>query len=104
MSNSSKASFLIGLILPLLMGILITTVSGLYARTTTGQYCSPDPAINATIDCSLQVNNRGLPLAYDINPNYQLKHGIQSLALIGDIGIWSALSSATILIIRKTRL
>jgi hypothetical protein len=103
MSKTFTKPFWIGVILPLLMGILITVLSGLYVRITTGQYCSPDPSVNATIDCSLQVNNRGLPLAYDIGPDYQPKYGIQTLGLIGDVGVWSGLSAASILIIRKTK-
>lgn len=87
----------------LAFGISITLLGIFYSHTTIGQYCSPDPELNARIDCSLQVKNRGLPLTYDINPNFQPKHGLQPTELVIDIVIWTGVSGIVVLIVAKRR-
>jgi hypothetical protein len=104
MSKAPKGGRVVKLVLtPLVTGILLTMLTGFYSHKTLGQYCSPDPELNARIDCSLQVNNRGLPLAYDINPDFQPKHGVQAIGLITDIVVWSGVSGTAILILRKLK-
>jgi hypothetical protein len=87
----------------LVIGLVLTMLTSFYAHTTTGQYCSPDPAINANSDCSLRVINKGLPLAYEVTPNYQPKYGLQPVELIVDVAIWSGVSGAIILVTRKIK-
>ncbi|GEM_PF-2666445 len=87
----------------LVLGLVLTALTGLYSRTTTGQYCSRDPELNARIDCSLHVNNRGLPLAYEISPDYQPKHGHQVLPLIADTVLWSTVSGLILVALKKVR-
>ena len=87
----------------LAIGILLTAVSIFYSRMTTGQYCSPDPAVNSRVDCSLKVDNRGLPFAYLINPNYQPKHGLQPFGLLGDVLIWAVVGGCILVAIRRVK-
>ena len=99
MSKALGHTFLLEVIAAsLLLGLLITFLSSLYTYTTKGQYCNPDSTINVRTDCSLQVNNRGLPLTYTIDPDYQPRHGIQAVALIADIIVWSGVSFVVVLL------
>jgi hypothetical protein len=104
MSKSSKNKSLASLILLSLMaGLFITLLSGFLERVTTGQYCSPNKPLNATIDCSLQVNNRGIPFAYEIDPNYQPKHGFQVSAFADDVVSWAILAGLVVWLYRRAQ-
>lgn len=104
MSDTANRNFLLGSIgLALVIGALLTVLSTFHSRTTVGRYCNPDPEINAVIDCTLKVNNKGLPLAYEINPNFQPKHGVQSVELMFDVLTWSAVSYVAIFAIRRVK-
>jgi len=91
------------LLMSLVLGAIVTLLSLVHSYATTGQYCSPDPGLNSRIDCSLQVGNRGWPLVYVIYPDFQPRHGIQALELIGDIAVWSALSWGIISFAKKRK-
>jgi hypothetical protein len=86
-----------------IIGLLITGATYWNNKKTIGEYCSPDPAVNATIDCSLEVRNHGFPLTYYIYPDFQPKHGIQPVNLLSDLAVWTAVSGAAMFIVRKLR-
>lgn len=92
------------IIIALIIGIAIAALTGVVIqKTSTGVYCSPDPAIDAMIDCSLEVHHRGLPFAYILMPNYQPKHGLQSIEFVLDAITWSLVVGGVIALIQRKR-
>lgn len=89
--------------LVLATGLVVTLLTSLYSGTTTGLYCSPNAAANATRDCNLQVKNKGLPFAYNFEPYYQPKHGLQPVPLVIDWAIWSVAGGGLFLLARRLK-
>ena len=88
-------------IFTLISAIALTFLSYFYSRTSDGYYCSRDPAINAVADCSLKVNNHGLPLAYYIEPVFVDNAGLQIFPLLLNILICISFVGLLIILVRK---
>jgi hypothetical protein len=77
------------------IGLAVTVATGFYHRTVLRQHCGFKSGDNSIVDCTLEGNKKGLPLAY-VLPNLPNDKMVPTAFLV-DVVMWSALPAIFIL-------